>query len=197
MCPTIVFQKCYLTESRPNRDGRDRTTTNKSTDSISFYLIHSTTSLLKHAYCCTSSGTAWGVDGGDASPATSSGVTTGDELPAWHGCGWWRTQPSATSSGVMWRVDIGGRGPQRWAWHGAWGRRNRPPATSLVWGVAVKDKATGDELRRGAWTTQNTAAGDDLRHEARGVEGVATNDDASVLSSLYLVGITWYLVAIM
>uniref|UniRef100_A0A0D3GXH2 Acyl-CoA-binding domain-containing protein n=1 Tax=Oryza barthii TaxID=65489 RepID=A0A0D3GXH2_9ORYZ len=38
--------------------------------------------LTKHAYCCTSSGTAWGVDGGDASPATSSGVATGDELPA-------------------------------------------------------------------------------------------------------------------
>nr|BAD03025.1 hypothetical protein [Oryza sativa Japonica Group] len=52
--------------------------------------------------------------------------------------------------------------------------------------LRLKDEATGDELRRGAWTTQNAAAGDDLRHEARGVEGVATNDDASVLSSLYL-----------
>jgi hypothetical protein len=58
------LQKCYLTGSRPNRDKWDRAATNQSTDSISFYLIHSTTSLSKHAYCCTSSGAAWGVDGG-------------------------------------------------------------------------------------------------------------------------------------
>uniref|UniRef100_A0A0E0PD19 Uncharacterized protein n=1 Tax=Oryza rufipogon TaxID=4529 RepID=A0A0E0PD19_ORYRU len=59
-----VEAKCYLTGSRPNRDKWDRAATNQSTDSISFYLIHSTTSLSKHAYCCTSSGAAWGVDGG-------------------------------------------------------------------------------------------------------------------------------------
>uniref|UniRef100_A0A0E0QFR8 Uncharacterized protein n=1 Tax=Oryza rufipogon TaxID=4529 RepID=A0A0E0QFR8_ORYRU len=131
------------------------------------------------------------------------------------GCGWrrrvasdelrcdhWRRAPGVTwlwmmedaAFGDELRCDVA-RGHRRtWppAMSLAWGvrRRNRPPATSLVWGVAVKDEATGDELRRGAWTTQNAAAGDDLRHEARGVEGVATNDDASVLSSLYLVGIT-------
>ncbi|BAT05613.1 Os08g0439400 [Oryza sativa Japonica Group] len=99
-------------------------------------------------------------------PVTSSGVTAGDELPAWHGYGRRRTQPPAMSSDAARHVDSRGRGYQRRAWRGAWRQRTLPPATSLVWGVVAKDTAADNDLRREAWTTEDAAAGDDLRHGA-------------------------------
>jgi hypothetical protein len=64
---------------------------------------------------------------------------------------------------------------RRDAMHGQ--RRTWPLATSPAWrmaaedatasnkpgvGVVAKDVATGDDLRRGAWTTEDATTGDDL-----------------------------------
>ena len=92
-----------------------------------------------------------------------------DKFLAWHGCGWRRTQPLVTSSGVVRSVDSGAwtvedvaTGDEPGVGRGGGGRDCQQQAPT--WGVAAKDEAAGDDLRRGAWTTADAAAGAVLRH---------------------------------
>lgn len=80
-----------------------------------------------------------------------------DEFLAWHGCGWRRTQPPVTRSGMVRSVDSGGCGHRRRARRGAWRRRTRLPATSSD--VGRGSEGRGRRRRPPTWGVDDGSRG--------------------------------------